>query len=137
MKKLRKMFAAVLAVAMVCCFSVWLAACGNASVEGTWYFDSMKMNVGGIETSYEVGKEMQGITITKEFMKMEFKSDGSLEMINSMMPSGSVSGTWTQDGNTVSITFNGETQEGTISGNKLTLSETGGGTSQTVVLKKG
>lgn len=137
MKKLRKMFAAVLAVAMVCCFSVWLAACGNASVVGTWYFDSMKVNAGGVEISHEVGKEADGITFTKEFMKIEFKSDGSYEMISNMSPGVSVSGTWAQDGNAVSITVDGETLEGTISGNKLTLFGTGGGTSQTVVLKKG
>lgn len=137
MKKVRKMLAAVLAVAMVCCFAVGLAACGDNSAEGTWYFDSMKVNAGGIEASYEVGKEMQGITITKEFMKIEINSDGTLKMVNSMLPSGSISGTWKQDGNTISITMEGETQEGTISGNKLTLSGTEEGVSSTIVFKKG
>lgn len=137
MKKFRKMLAAVLTVAMVCCFTVGLAACGNTSVEGTWYFDSMKISTGGIEVSYEVGKEMQGITITKEFMKMEIESDGTLKMINSLLPDGGMSGTWTQDGNTISITIDGDTQEGTISGDKITLTGSKEGSSSTIVFKKG
>lgn len=134
MKKIRKMLVTVLAVAMVCCFTVWFAACGNTSVEGTWYFESTTMNSGGVEVSYKVGEETEGVTITKEFMKMVIKSDGTVEMTG-MMSSGS--GTWKQDGKTVTITIEGEALEGTISGNKLTITRSEEGMTSTLVLKKG
>lgn len=78
-----------------------LTACSSSNALLTkWTVDYAESN--GVTVSAEVLEE-QGFT-----MSLEFKKDG---IVTATVTGLSVEGTYTQDGSTVSITFNEETQE--------------------------
>lgn len=113
MKKTNKIIALFAAMVMVLSIA---AGCGSkvGDAAGTWNMTSM---------SYaDTDMPMDGIGIT---IALELNTDGSMKLTTStpMVSSEGVSrtGTWEQNGNKVSITLTGETMDGEVSGNTLTL----------------
>lgn len=110
--------------------------CGNSSVEGTYLIKSM-----GGKTMEDMLKEEAGdnfdldsvlsmfkVSSLGELITMEFKADGTVTMKNVMDALGSdedatMSGTWKQEGDKVSITIDNDTQEFTLNGSELSGGE--------------
>ncbi len=110
--------------------------CGNSSVEGTYLIKSM----GGVAVE-DMFKEEAGddfdldailsmfkVSSLGELITMELKADGTVTMKNAMDAMDSdedstMSGTWKQEGDKVSITIDGDTQEFTLNGSELSGGE--------------
>lgn len=110
--------------------------CGNSSVEGTYLIKSM----GGVAVE-DMFKEEAGddfdldailsmfkVSSLGELITMELKADGTVTMKNVMDAMDSdedstMSGTWKQEGDKVSITIDGDTQEFTLNGSELSGGE--------------
>ncbi len=127
MKKTNKVIAVLAAMIMVLAL---VAGCGNnaggnnaadepkvESVVGKWTV------VSGTLQSEEFDPKTLGFAVA-----MEFKDDGSFNLVltSSMFPDAaeeSASGTWTQDGENVTITANDESLDGKLEDGKLTFSD--------------
>ena len=110
--------------------------CGNSSVEGTYLIKSM----GGM-TMEDMLKAVSGdnfdldavlseykVSSLGELITMELKADGTVTVKDAMDALDSdedstVSGTWKQEGDKVSITIDGDTQEFTLNGSELSGGE--------------
>ena len=110
--------------------------CGNSSVEGTYLIKSM----GGM-TMEDMLKAVSGdnfdldavlseykVSSLGELITMELKADGTVTVKDAMDALDSdedstVSGTWKQEGDKVSITIDGDTQELTLNGSELSGGE--------------
>ena len=109
--------------------------CGNSSVEGTYLIKSM----GGVAVE-DMFKEEAGddfdldailsmfkVSSLGELITMEIKADGTVTMKNAMEleseEDATMSGTWKQEGDKVSITIDGDTQEFTLNGSELSGGE--------------
>lgn len=113
---------------LICTVCMGLAACGNSPV-GTWKLESMTTN--GI--TIKVGEsDATGIfSISEDLCVLEFKDDGTVIM--SAMGVAEGTATWTQKGNTITITSaKGESNDVTIENGKITVSSDGA----TMVLAK-
>lgn len=110
---------------LICTVCMGLAACGNSPV-GTWKLESMTTN--GI--TIKVGDSDSTFSISEDICVLEFKDDGTVTM--SAMGVAEGTGTWTQKGNTVTITFEDESHDVTIEDGKITISSEG----TTMVLAK-
>ena len=132
MKKLLTIMAAALLA--ICCFG--LVACGGG-VEGTYKFKSM---TAGGET-YAVGDVApwgeEGETISADCIVLELKADGVVAYTTTMggEPQ-ALEGTWTQDGNAITITIAGDAQTFTLEGKTLSYTYGEGEYSSTTVLEK-
>ena len=132
MKKLLTIMAAALLA--ICCFG--LVACGGG-VEGTYKFKSM---TAGGET-YAVGDVApwgDGVeTISADYIVLELKADGVVAYTMSMGDeTESMTGTWAQNGNAITITIEGEAQTFTLEGKTLTMTYGEGEYSSTTVFEK-
>lgn len=79
-----------LALALICLCA--LAACG-AGKAGTYYFESMKVDIPLLGTQeLKVGEEYLGITLSKEYMKIELNKDGTYSVSSS--GASAQAGTW-------------------------------------------
>ncbi len=119
MKKIGYWLATV-ALAVICVCA--LVACGG--VEGTYKFYSMKVESMGIEMEIKAGEEMEGITISEDFMTLELKSDGKVVLSSKMGGAVTVEGEWKlndEDNSKVDITIKGDTQTVTLDGSKLIM----------------
>lgn len=110
----------------------------DGSVIGTWKFVSMTQTYEGQTQEMKAGEAFQGMDITENYMVFEFKEDGTFTQTMTVGTyTDTESGTWKQDGKTVTITMGSENTNGTIDGNKLTfVSNPDVGASMTLVLKK-
>ena len=116
-----------LALAMI----VSLAACGGGGSGPAGSYKMTKMNAGGIEMNIEELSSMAGMDVK---ITLNLKSDGNFSLDMSAIDANqSLSGTWTADGNTLSITADGVTTTGTIDGGTIVLEENG----QTMTFEKG
>lgn len=106
-----------------------MGACGNSgdtgsastAATGTYKITSMTME-GQTFTAEELQANGQDITDSK----LEIKEGGEFSLV--LLAGGeneTVSGTWTEDGNKISLTSDGVTMEATLDGNKMTLSQNG------------
>ena len=122
MKKMNRVIAVLAAMIMVLTLAV---GCGNnaadepktESVVGKWTV------VSGTLQSEELDPKTLGLAIA-----MEFKDDGSFNLVatSSMFPDAAeqnLSGTWTQNGDNVTVTTNGEDANGKLEGGKLTFAD--------------
>ncbi len=122
MKKTNKVIAVLAAMIMVLAL---MAGCGgNAadepkveSIVGKWSV------VSGELQGEELDPKTLGLAIT-----MEFKDDGSVNLVStsSMFPDAveqNLSGTWTQNGDNVTVTTNGGDASGKLEDGKLTFSD--------------
>ncbi|MEA4854410.1 MAG: lipocalin family protein [Christensenella sp.] len=119
----------IVVLAVVLCLALCLAftACGNnnaaqgeaASVEGTtWKVSSVTDEDGNKMTGDEMSSVMGEISY-------EFQADGVLSVTAAGQ---TIEGTWSQDGNKITIESNGETSEGVLDGEALTFEANGGTT---------
>ena len=127
MKKTNKVIAVLAAMVMVLAL---VAGCGNnaggnnaadepkvESVVGKWTV------VSGTLQSEEFDPKTLGFAVA-----MEFKDDGEFNLVltSSMFPDAAeqnLSGTWTQDGDNVTITANDESLDGKLEDGKLTFAD--------------
>ncbi len=112
-------------VALLAVFMVFvLVACGGGggnAAAGTYNVESLTM-AGQTFTADELAAN--GVDISA--FKAELKEGGEFTMtVTAGAESQVVNGTWTADGNRVSLTAEGETIEATLDGNKLTVSQDG------------
>ena len=108
----------LLALAMI----VSLAACGGGGSGAAGSYKMTKMNAAGVEMNIEDLAAMAGVDMT---VTLELKSDGNFTLDMSALGTGSVSGTWTSSGSTVTLTSDGEDVNATISGKTLVMEQDG------------
>lgn len=132
---MKKVVVAVTALMAVIVMSVVMAACTSTSFEGTYKFYSMTMKAGGATISYEVGQVPEGAeaALTEDYCVLTANADGTFSLITE---GDTITGTWTVDGNNLSLTAEGTTIQGTLNGNSVTISETEEDFEMTMVLKK-
>ncbi len=129
-KVIAGMFMSVVVV-MLCMF---MTAC-STTFSGTYKFQSMSMNSGGVNINYEVGKEYMGVTFSEDVMTLTVNDDNTWTMSTQMMGSNATSkGTWEEKDGKYYLTVDGETEsmEVTVDGNKITFEQEGA----KVVMKK-
>lgn len=126
----KKIIVAVVSLISVIVMGVMLAACANPSAVGKYKF--MSQTTQGV--TIEAGSTQNGVTITEDYATIELKDDGSYSLT---MIGVSMSGTWTQDGNKVTLTNSeGVPQEATLDGNVLTLAFSEGSVDLTIKFKR-
>lgn len=116
---MRKLLIATLTLILVACCSV-LTAC--SLVEGTYKFESLSFEEGGVSINVEAGEEFLGETISEDFMVIEIGKDGKCTVT---MDGDSIEATWEKDGDVIKITIDGDTAEFKIDGNKLIFEMSG------------
>ncbi len=142
---MKKLLTLVLAFTLaVCCLGLVACKDGNSSVAGTYKLYSQTVVADGqTVASFVIGDAVATAAgFTADSMIFDIKADGTVDMTNAMYPGSTIeeSGTWTADGNQISITIDNVTQTVTVSGNAITFVETfddgGVSTTMTLVLKK-
>ena len=125
----------VLALSFVLCIcSAFAVACGG-SAEGVYKFKSVTIG----QSTYEVGDvaPWDYKVLTTESFTLELKTDGTV--ISSTIRAGQTrtqNGTWTLDGKTLSLTFEGFVQTATLKNGVITLAESGDSQSVVYVYEK-
>lgn len=100
---------------LVVVLALGMAACGGKSdVTGTWVLS------GGSQDGVTVDQETLEAVMGE--MTYTFEDGGKVTM---SLAGVSVEGTWTQDGDTVTLESQGTTSTMTLDGDKLTLEESG------------
>lgn len=134
---MKKFLTAVVTALTVALLAICFAACGKADYVGTYKFYSMSVSGNSFSMEYKVGETaMGGDTITEDYLVLEVKEDGTFVMSGAMYGGSSQNGTWSDDGGKLALTIDSETTTGTLSGDKLTISETEEGYTSTIVLVK-
>ncbi len=116
MKKIALLMALVLTVSM-------FAACGGSSgVDGTYELVSMKEG----DTTYDVDQlksmaEMMGVK--GALITMELTSDGKANIASSFMEEVAGEGTYTLDGDKITVTIQDAPVSGTVDGKTITLAQ--------------
>ena len=131
MKRTRSVFGAI--IASIClCFCFLFSGCGS-KIEGTYKFQSMTYQEGGVSVELKVGEEFMGMmTLSEDFMVVTLSEDGVATAELSAGESTST-GTWekTENGK-LEITFEGDAQICECDGKTLTINIEG---SQVVLAK--
>lgn len=134
---MKKFLTAVVTALTVALLAICFAACGKADYVGTYKFYSMSVSGNGLSMEYKVGETaMGGVAITEDYLVLEVKEDNTFVMSGAMYGGSSQSGTWSDDGGKLCLTIDNETQQATLSGDKLTISETEEGYTSTIVFVK-
>lgn len=107
----------LLALAMI----VSLAACGGGGGAAGSY-KMTKMNAAGVEMNIDDLAALAGVDMT---VTLELKSDGNFTLDMSALGTGSVSGTWTSSGSSVTLTAEGEDVNCTLNGGTLVMEQDG------------
>lgn len=142
MKKIKNLLLVVLTfvIGLFCFAACDGEAAGSTSAAGTYKFVSQTVTQNGQTQEFSVGVEVAGYTFTEDFITLELKEDGTVVETANSPASGTptvLNGTWTQDGATVSITINSDTETGTLDGDTLTIAgAVTEGVSMTLVMKK-
>lgn len=110
----------LLALAMI----VSLAACGGGgSGSGpAGSYKMTKMNAAGVEMNIDELASMAGVDMT---VTLELKDDGNFSLDMSALGTGSLSGTWTSSGSTVTLTADGQDMSCTLNGSTLVMEQDG------------
>ena len=108
----------LLALAMI----VSLAACGGGGSGAAGSYKMTKMNAAGVEMNIDDLAALAGVDMT---VTLELKADGNFTLDMSALGTGSVSGTWTASGNTVTLSSEGEDIAATLNGNTLVMEQDG------------
>lgn len=129
MKKVAISVLSVLAVMIMCvCFS----AC-SSSITGTYKFESMSVTQGSVTTEIKAGEKYMGmVTLSEDTFILTINDDNTIEFKTNMGEEVTVKGTWEKKDGKYYLTIEGDSQEVTISGNKLTMESDGA----KLVLKK-
>lgn len=99
-----------------------LTGCSNPA--GTYKFQSMLADVGGIQAELVVGEKYLGtITLTEEFMVLTLEKDGTAAL-SALSSLGSSTGTWKKTGkNEITLTLDGEAIAMNMDGDLLIFQE--------------
>lgn len=63
---------------LICCFSLLgLTSCGKNAVVGEWKLAEMTVEVGGMTTTIKAGESFMGMSISEDYMVLEFSKDGT------------------------------------------------------------
>lgn len=117
-----------LAILLIAMLSILTALIGvgcsqtdkGSEITGTWTLSSVTSDDGSEVSGQDVADAFGGV------VTYDFQDGGKLV---TAVGDSEVEGTWTQDGDTVSVDVGGQTGEGTVSGDTLTI-ESGGGISE-------
>lgn len=124
-KKMKKAIAAVLSSALIIAICVMMSAC-STSIVGTWKFYSMTYEQENMTMEIKAGESFQGVTIKEDAFVLTINDDGSLEFKMSLAGQNqTVNGTWEEKDGKYYLTIEGDTQEVTVSGGKLTMENEG------------
>lgn len=116
-------------ILMIATLMILCVGCGKGKdVSGTYKLKSMGgMSIADLQKQYdEMGIEMN----VEDMVTVELKSDDTFTM---KMDKDSQSGTYSIDGEKISLTVDGDTEEGTLKGKTLTI---GSGNEEMVFEKK-
>ncbi len=124
---MKKIILGITTAIMMVVLCMTMTAC--SSIEGTYKFDSMTMDMGGVEVKIEAGKEYQGVTIKEDVIVLTINKDKTFtykaDFLNQKLD---LEGTWElKDGKYyLTATNNGveETLVVTLDGNKISFKET-------------
>ena len=123
---MKKLLTLVLALALaISCLA--LTACGgDTGVEGTYKLYQVQMTTGGTTVTFNLGDEAPwGDDILTDANQMVLKADGVCEGTTIMDGEPyNTTGTYVIDGETISVTQNGETAVGSIKDGTITVSST-------------
>lgn len=114
--------------------------CGSDSVPGTYKLK--KINDKGVKEFFDdLGMDLStlGVDASKleDMMTMTLKDDGTAEIADNMDGDGkTVTGTWKQDGDKVTISADGEDMEFTFKSGALTYTAEESGIKMTMTLEK-
>ena len=108
---MKKLLLCALTCILVACCSL-MVACSSA--EGTYKFDSV--TVEGV--TYKAGDNFGGDELSEDFYVIELKKGGDFTMTMSMAGL-EQEGTQEKDGDTITLTVEGESIEATLDGDKL------------------
>ena len=131
----RKGFIGVVLTVMLFLVCLLVPACSAKSQAGTYKFNRMTGDMGGMSVDLEVGEEFMGmITLTEDYMTITLNEDGTaVSETNAMGESMTINGTWTsKSSNEIDLTFEGETVACSCDGTTLSMEQDG----LSVVLKK-
>ena len=117
---MKKLVALLLAAVMV--FS--LTACGGSGNPAVGKYGLEKMSAGGMEfTADDLESLMSLAGVEGKFLVVELTEDGKFIMTSEVDESMNTEGTYTIDGNTITITAEGSDISGTIDGDTITLTD--------------
>ncbi len=105
---MKKLFSLILALCMVC---MLVPAVAEEDVTGEWYLKTMKQG----ETEYDAGAINYNITMT-------LNADGTGTMLSPTSEE-PTPGSWTLEGDKITVTFEDSPIGGTVADGKITLSE--------------
>lgn len=128
---MKKAIVGMLTAALTIALCVIMTACSTGIV-GEWKFESMHMSEGGVSVDIKAGEQFMGVTINEDAFILTIKEDNTLEFKVNMGEEATVTGTWEEKDGKYYLTIEGETQEATINGGKLTFENEGA----TLTLKK-
>lgn len=131
---MKKVIAGILTSIVTVALCIFIAGC-SASFSGTYKFYSMSMSSGGVDISYEVGKEYMGVTFKEDMFTLTVNDDNTFTMTMDMMGSNETAkGTWEEKDGKYYLTANGESDvvEVQVDGKKIIFEQDGA----KVVLKK-
>lgn len=116
---MKKALAVVMSVLAICMFV--FVGCGNSSSTANNSLENTTWSLNGAESS--------GVQVTKDQLDsimgettLQFKEDGQMSM---SLAGESVDGTYTVNGNTISLTMSGSTTDVTLDGDQITMESAG------------
>ncbi len=121
---MKKVFAALASSLAIVALCACLAAC-STSITGTWKFHKASGTVQGLEVNYEVGKEINGVKITEDFIVLTINEDNTFEMKMATMGENTQKGTWEEKDGKYYLTVEGESVEMTLNGTTLSFEQEG------------
>ncbi len=118
-----------LMLVLLCLFG--LAACGGSKPTGVYNLESIES--GGVSLTVSDLKSLLGEEAADFSVTLEIKEDGTFILDAASLDEGmNGEGTWTQSGNQLSMTADGDTITATLKGNTISLTES----DTTMVFKK-
>ena len=135
---MKKVITLIVSALMLVSLCACLTAC-SANYVGTYHFEKMSMDMGGMSMDVEAGKEFQGVTIKEDAIVLKVNDDNtwSFEM-NIMGSAQTQKGTWEVKDGALQLKdeATGEVQSVKKDGDKLVMSANQDGASATITFKK-
>ncbi|MBQ9734259.1 MAG: hypothetical protein IJV95_00225 [Clostridia bacterium] len=127
----------ILLAAMLSLTVVFMTACKD-DVTGVYKIQSMTYSEGQSTMTFNIGDDMPtGGKLTTDFLKLELKDGGTFVMSGELYGNDDTfSGSWSVDGETLKMTAEGETINGKIKDDVITISGLDGSDQMTIVFKK-
>ena len=124
---------------MFACFSLLLSGCvlrvgGTTKIEGTYKFQKLSYQQGGMTIELEAGEEFMGMmTLSEDYVVLALNEDGSAVMVINADTTQTFTGTWEKvESGEIALTFEGDTETATCNGKKIEFEMDG----MKLVLKK-